>query len=175
VSIIRAVGADDSKCYGRADFIACIMLVVQGGLNPNYFEESASIYRCPICFEIHRQDTKRLECGHYIGESCYRDWGAKSKMKGCPLCRAHIEFEKSEDLTETLSELKLIRCPFHFECNWTGTWKELDEHVLKESDSVKTVSRSWRRTPLQKGRKGRKKRQLRGVKSADFGRRGRNR
>lgn len=172
VSIIRAIGADDSKCYGRPDFIDCIISTIHGGINPNYFEEKAAAYRCPICFDIHRNDTKLLECKHCIGESCYRDWGAKSKMKGCPLCRCPIEFKKCEDLTSKMNDLKLQRCPFHFECNWSGTWKELDEHVLKDSDSVKTVSRSWRRTPTRKkrGRKG-----LRGTRSTAFGRKGRRR
>lgn len=166
-TIIRSIGADDSKCYGRQDFIRCILVVVQGGVNPNFLEEDASKYRCPICFEVHRQDTKLLECGHYIGESCYRDWGARSKMKGCPLCRKSICFENSEDLTSTLQDLKFKKCPFHFECNWTGAWKDLDEHAVKESDSLQVVTRSWRKTP--KRRKSRRK-----GKSAVFSKRNRS-
>jgi hypothetical protein len=62
-------------------------------------------------------------------------------MKGCPLCRHPIEFseETNQIFEPILLELQIICCPFHFDCKWTGKWKDLDQHLLNPPPPAKKV------------------------------------
>lgn len=107
--------------------------------------ESVEDMICVICQNIPNPEYAKevLCCNHLYCEKCINQWQLKGR--NCPLCKENIPYEdifkkiikiKDHD-KEKYSKLSNseIKCPL--ECEWTGLYKELNNHFKCECPNYK--------------------------------------
>ena len=111
-------------------------------LDPDYLEESSKTniedYICCICESIPNPETALEEenCGHLFCQNCLNNWLEKSK--NCPFCKEIISKRSVKDKNKIVYRHLInliILCP-EANCNWKGSMKDYEDHLMKKHSKV---------------------------------------